>query len=594
MNEKDTLPMTLCRGKCIVMIRGIFMRLKNKCLLTFMMFGLILSSLTLSVHATSVNPDRDKLHNPVHNCSVHDAYHYSNWSTVKFGSYPQSIVTDKALQAAIDAQLIANGSYVGKAKYVVGDCVVNGVKYRKVRIGDIGPNATENFEDLFMTDEENKHLTYGYFRFEPIRWRVLSVDKANNKMLLISDQAIDAYGGMSLWKDSQTREFLNCYREVESPNATTSFYRFKETAFNAEESKAILKTSGITGTNPDKHYQTAERNAPVDDYIFLLSWEQIYNSAYGFCPKKEQSDSRVIWGTPYAVAGGCEAYISSGVIKKSDCTWWLCTDNGSLAPSQYSVTDKGALNVEGTWETHGVVPAMWISMDSLRYSYAGETAGGDHDYIFQGKKFISGKLRFCITDVKKREVSYYGTAVKGLTTVKIPNTVKDNGYTYKVTKIPYNVHKDDKKLKSLTIGNYVKEIDTKAFYNCKNLTSVKFGKNVQRISMGAFQNCKKLKSVNLGNRVEYINSQAFKNCKSIKSVTIGKSLKSVGFEAFANCGKLKKVTIKSKKLSQLEEKSFAKMAKKSTITLPKKYKKAEYKWMRQNCCTKSRTKIKYK
>jgi len=570
------------------------MRLRNKCLLTFMMFGLILSCLTLSVHATSVNPDRDKVHNPVHNCSVHDAYHNSNWSTVKFGSYPQSIVTDKTLQAAIDAQLIANGSYVGKAKYVVGDCVVNGVKYRKVRIGDIGPNDTDNFEDLFMTDEENKHLTYGYFRFEPIRWRVLSVDNANNKMLLISDQAIDAYGGMSLWKDSATREFLNCYNEVKKPDASTPFDRFKEVAFSEEEASAILKTSGITGTNPDQHYQTAERNAPVDDYIFLLSWEQIYNSNYGFCSKEGMSDSRIIWGTPYAVAKGCQAQIKSGTIEKSNCTWWLCTDNGSLAPGQYSVWNNGSLGVQGTWEKHGVVPAMWISMDSLCYSYAGETAGGNHDYIYRGKKFISGKLRFWITDVEKREVSYYGTAVKGLKTVKIPNTVKDNGYTYKVTNISDNVHKDDKNLKSLTIGNYVKEIDTKAFYNCKNLTSVKFGKNVQRISMSAFENCKKLKSVTLGNRVEYIDTQAFKNCKSIKTVTIGKSLKNVGFEAFANCGKLKKVTIKSKKLFQLGEKSFAKMAKKSTITLPKKYKKAEYKWMRQNCCTKSRTKIKYK
>ncbi|MBO5487744.1 MAG: leucine-rich repeat protein, partial [Eubacterium sp.] len=54
----------------------------------------------------------------------------------------------------------------------------------------------------------------------------------------------------------------------------------------------------------------------------------------------------------------------------------------------------------------------------------------------------------------------------------IPNTVKINGKTYKVTSISNNVFKGCKKLKEVTIGTNVKKIGKKAFYNCKKLKKI--------------------------------------------------------------------------------------------------------------------------
>ena len=53
--------------------------------------------------------------------------------------------------------------------------------------------------------------------------------------------------------------------------------------------------------------------------------------------------------------------------------------------------------------------------------------------------------------------------------VRIPDTVKVNGITCKVTAISANAFKNNKSLKSVTIGRNVTVIGTNAFYGCRNL-----------------------------------------------------------------------------------------------------------------------------
>ncbi len=543
------------------------------------------------VKAATVNPALEKLHNPTHTCSTDVYEHKSCWSCVYFGSYPQSVVTDTKLQDAIDAQLIANGSFAGKAKYVVGDCVVNGVKYRKIRIGDTYNSS--NFKKLYVTDEDNLAESYAYFRFDPIKWRVLKIDKANNKMFIMANNALDTrgHGGGDPWWESEMREFLNCYNECEIEYPTALFYQFKPVAFNQMQQDAIIPTSGISGRNLDMHYQTVERNKEVTDDVFLLSWEQIHNQSYGFCPQKISNSSRVIWCTDYALARGCDASVS-GVQKQ--CPWWLCTDDGSYNWAAYCASEYGKMCVKGSTSANGVVPAMWISLDSLQYSYAGETYCGNNSYVYEGKIFPVGNQLYQVRGFEDLEVHYVGSRKNNVTKLNIPATVQHCGYRFKVTEIKGDVHNGDKKLKSVTIGSNVKMIENGAFENCKNLKSVVIGKNVVTISSRAFANCKKLSSVKFGKKVNRIVGEAFMNCKSLKSAKLGPNVTSIGDEAFFNCSKLKKVTIQSKKLSYVGDNAFSKIAKKSTITVPKKYKKKKYKRMFINTYTKNRTKIKYK
>ena len=59
-----------------------------------------------------------------------------------------------------------------------------------------------------------------------------------------------------------------------------------------------------------------------------------------------------------------------------------------------------------------------------------------------------------------------------MASVTIPATVTISGAKYKVTEVKANALKNNKKIKSVTIGKNVTKIEKNAFYGCKKLTSV--------------------------------------------------------------------------------------------------------------------------
>ena len=137
--------------------------------------------------------------------------------------------------------------------------------------------------------------------------------------------------------------------------------------------------------------------------------------------------------------------------------------------------------------------------------------------------------------------------------VRIPDTIKVNGITCKVTGISANAFKNNKSLKSVTLGRNVTVIGTNAFYGCK-----------------------KLSKVNDGNGIVKIGHRAFANCSSLSKITIPGSVRSVGKQAFCNCKKLRSITIKTSTLSgkTVGSKAFAGTYKKPTVKVPAKQLKA--------------------
>ncbi len=62
--------------------------------------------------------------------------------------------------------------------------------------------------------------------------------------------------------------------------------------------------------------------------------------------------------------------------------------------------------------------------------------------------------------------------IKANPTVKsitIPATIKANGLTYKVTTIAAKAFKQNKKLKSVTVGSNIRNISKNAFFKCPSL-----------------------------------------------------------------------------------------------------------------------------
>ena len=129
--------------------------------------------------------------------------------------------------------------------------------------------------------------------------------------------------------------------------------------------------------------------------------------------------------------------------------------------------------------------------------------------------------------------------------VRIPDTINVNGITCKVTGISANAFKNNKPLKSVSIGRNVTVIGTNAFYGCKKLSKVSGGNGIVKIGHRAFANCSSLSKITIPGSVTSIGKQAFCNCKKLRSITIKTSTlsgKTVGSKAFA--GTYKKPTVK--------------------------------------------------
>ena len=97
--------------------------------------------------------------------------------------------------------------------------------------------------------------------------------------------------------------------------------------------------------------------------------------------------------------------------------------------------------------------------------------------VSKGSTQTVGVNKYTVSDAKAKTLEYKATTKKNATSVSVPSTVKliVNGteVSYKVTSVAANACKNNKKLKSVTIGKNVKKIGANAFSGCKNLKKIK-------------------------------------------------------------------------------------------------------------------------
>lgn len=140
--------------------------------------------------------------------------------------------------------------------------------------------------------------------------------------------------------------------------------------------------------------------------------------------------------------------------------------------------------------------------------------------------------------------------------VKIPDTVKGNGFIYKVTGIAGNAFKNNKKVTKVTIGKNVSVIGKDAFSGCAKLKTVTIGKNVTEIKDRAFYKCTSLGKVVIPAKILKIGKKAFYGDKKLKTLTI-KSLKltgkTVGSQAFKGINTSAKIKVPAKKIADYKK-----------------------------------------
>lgn len=141
--------------------------------------------------------------------------------------------------------------------------------------------------------------------------------------------------------------------------------------------------------------------------------------------------------------------------------------------------------------------------------------------IGNGTILVSKKGSYRITNVKKKTVEYTGTGKKKKTSIVIPSEIKFKKKKYKVTAIASNAFRNNKKVKSIKIGNNVRKIGNNAFRGCSRLKTVYIGKNVQKIGNYAFYKCKKLNEVTIrSEKVNQVGKCAFKKIDKNPTIKI--------------------------------------------------------------------------
>ncbi len=294
---------------------------------------------------------------------------------VEFGSYPQSEVTDSTLVSALNKiakTWTSYGYYSGNdtvGSMTKGDWMkysdfnYNGVKYRAVTFSQYRPYWTNDPSSLSITYQDDNGYTPNniyYFKYEPLKWRVL--DPSTGLVLcenIIDSQAYsntiyeygtDPYRYTAYWNDVEHTHYANDY-------ATSSIRAwlnddFYNTAFSSSQKASIL-TSELDNKAYSTSYSEYDSETTYDK-VFLLSWSEIQNTAYGF----SSNSARQAKGTDYAKCQGL--YVNSS----NECSYWRLRSAGDYSVGVCRVDSGGDLN-NNYWDVHdafsGVRPAIKIS-----------------------------------------------------------------------------------------------------------------------------------------------------------------------------------------------------------------------------------------
>ena len=495
--------------------------------------------ISLSSNFWSLTEDTDSLSNSVHQCIMDSDF--TDWDYVYFGSYPQTEITGTELKKEIvEASYDTNG-----------DAWVNGIKYRRISITDT------------YNDSNFGSSVYRYFKWERIKWRVL--ENNADTLFVMADIGLDCeryhdhfynegyYDDLDniTWEICTIRNWLNA-----------DFYNM---AFNKEEQASIKSKDLVNEKN--SLYGTTGGNDTLDN-IFLLSISEITNPKYGFCKDYlTYSVSRMVKISDYAYVKGAE--------KEKNNSDWYCAEWQLRSPGEYNdynalVNNYGRVCFSGiSWkyDDDAVVPVLQISLSSDFWlaeddGTSGSGGGlvsikipttnppsnqeqspgdGGEETVQIGESHTVNEYTYKI--INSTEVSFTGVKNRKKSSVTIPKTVAIAGKNYKVTKIEDNAFQKSQ-AKKVKIGENVKTIGAKAFYNCKKLTSVTIPSKVSKIGKQAFSGCKNLRKIEIKTTkltMKNVGAKAFKGIHAKAKIKVPKKKKTAYKKLLQSKGAGKKV-----------------------------------------------------
>ena len=317
---------------------------------------------------------------------------YKVGDIIEFGSYPQSKVTDSSLVSALDSvskNWVSYGYYSHDDSYgftrpgdwmKYADFTYNGTKYRAVTFSQYRPRWMGDSSSSSNTNQDDNGYTPNniyYFKYESLKWRVLdpttglvlceSIIDSQAYGTIRSSYGIDPYGHAAYWNDVEHTHYANDY-------ATSSIRAwlnddFYNTAFSSSQKASIL-TSELDNRAYSTSYSEFDSETTYDK-IFLLSYSEMQNTAYGFPANTSSSSARQAKGTDYAKCQGLHVNSSNkcSIQRLRSASWhssFACEvdSDGALDHEQnVGIADDGirpALKISnlasGTFESGGSKP----------------------------------------------------------------------------------------------------------------------------------------------------------------------------------------------------------------------------------------------
>ncbi len=269
---------------------------------------------------------------------------------VYYGEYPQTL---KTANVTVGGTADANGYYTGS----------DGAKYAKVTAFTTSMGTWDPYK--FSNDENIVNGNDYYFKVEPIKWRVL--ETKNGVAYLLCDSIIDH---SAFYNSQDEREiggntvYPNNY--AQSGIRTWLNDTFYNKAFSATQQQNIQLTTVDNSAATTGKSENMYACDNTQDKIFLPSYKEVHNSAYGFVSEGgEQDEARMLLLSDYARANGTymmgyqPAWYGRG-------QWWLRSPIWDSSVDIAIGTPSGA--VGGTKvdsASVGVAPAMHVTVSAL-------------------------------------------------------------------------------------------------------------------------------------------------------------------------------------------------------------------------------------
>ena len=278
---------------------------------------------------------------------------------IYFGKYPQTVVDNEETITALSS--ITETNELGYIEY-------KGNEYKKI-VAEPRVNDYTFINGNAITD----YNTY-YYLVEPIKWRVLTED--DNSYTLMCEMILDntcfytsesnrTINGNIIYANnyeySNIRAWLNGYNGSSYEVEDYTNIGFLDIAFTKEE-QALIKTTLVdNGAEATDSFTNQYVCNYTNDKVYLLSYQDMLNSSYGFSTYYNELDTaRRGTTTDYARSKGCSI---STINYYGNADWWLRSPYYDYAHSAGNVHYGG--NVYGDcnvyYSGNGVRPAITIT-----------------------------------------------------------------------------------------------------------------------------------------------------------------------------------------------------------------------------------------